>query len=298
MNTSRHRVSVNEARQIDMVEYLLKLGHSPAKIRNFDYWYLSPLREEKTPSFKVNRKLNCWYDHGIGKGGNVVDFAILYHNCTVSEFLQEVNGYFSFHPPATLLAKLSGEKTEGKIAILSEKTLSSYALERYLMHRRISITVAKEYCKEVCYELNDKKYFGIGFKNDAGGYELRNQYSKLSSAPKDIKTFDLGAKEGIAFEGFFDFLSFISIQKNFAPIKANYVVLNSLSLFEKGRAFMEKHEHIKLYLDHDKTGQKFTRYALSLSKKYKDESGLYKNYKDLNDWIMNIGKDQKKRLKL
>ncbi len=68
---------------------------------------------------------------------------------------------------------MSGENTEGKIEILSEKTLSSYALERYSTHPRIPITVAKEYCKEVCYSLNDKKYFGIGFKNDAGGFELR-----------------------------------------------------------------------------------------------------------------------------
>jgi hypothetical protein len=60
---------------------------------------------------------------------------------------------------------------------------------------------------------------------------------------------------------------------------------------------MEQHEHVKLYLDHDETGQNCTRYALSLSNKYKDESGLYKNHKDLNDWVMNIGKVQKKGLK-
>jgi hypothetical protein len=60
---------------------------------------------------------------------------------------------------------------------------------------------------------------------------------------------------------------------------------------------MERHEQIKLYLDHDKTGQNCSRYALSLSMKYKDESKLYKNYKDLNDWVMNIGKVQKKGLK-
>ena len=49
---------------------------------------------------------------------------------------------------------------------------------------------------------------------------------------------------------------------------------------------MEKHEHIKLYLDRDKSGQNCTRYALSLSKKYKDESQLYKNHKDLNDYLV------------
>jgi hypothetical protein len=27
--------------------------------------------------------------------------------------------------------------------------------------------------------MNDKNYFGIGFKNDSGGYEIRNKYSKI-----------------------------------------------------------------------------------------------------------------------
>jgi hypothetical protein len=87
-------------------------------------------------------------------------------------------------------------------------------LERYLIHRRISLDVANKYCNEIIYGLNGRQYYSIGFKNDAGGYELRNQYYKASSSPKDIKTFDIGSKEAVVFEGFFDFLSFISMNKN------------------------------------------------------------------------------------
>ena len=68
------------------------------------------------------------------------------------------------------------------------------------------------------------------------------------------------------------------------------------SLFEKARPFMEQHEIIRLYLDRDTTGQNYSHYALSLSNKYKDESKLYKHYKDFNDWMMNIGKFEKKNL--
>jgi hypothetical protein len=297
MNTIKQIISLDEARQIDLVDYLSKLGYAPSKIRNCDYWYLSPLREEKTPSFKINRKLNCWYDHGIGKGGNLIDFAILYHNCTVGELLREMNGYFSFHQPVSLSSKENVKNTESRIEVISERTVCSLALERYLTHRRIPIEVAKEYCKEVTYQINGKEYFAIGFKNDAGGYELRNPYYKASSSPKDIRTFAFGANEAVVFEGFFDFLSFMAIQKNLPQTKADFVVLNSISFFEKARPFMEQHKNIKLYLDRDKAGQNCSRYALSLSHKYKDESGLYKNHKDLNDWIMNIGKAQKRRLK-
>src|SRR4051812_44197306 len=99
MNNKQLKVSLVDAKQIDMVDYLCSIGHTPTKIRNFDYWYLSPLGKEETASFKINRKLNCWYDHGIGNGGNLIDFAILYYNCTISEFLRQVKGNFSFQQP-------------------------------------------------------------------------------------------------------------------------------------------------------------------------------------------------------
>jgi hypothetical protein len=48
MITREQLVSSDEARKIDMVEYLSTLGYQPSKIRNVYYWYLPPLREEKT----------------------------------------------------------------------------------------------------------------------------------------------------------------------------------------------------------------------------------------------------------
>lgn len=295
---SVQNVSLEEAKQLDMVDYLSKLGYEPTKVRNADYWYLSPLREEKTAYFKINRKMNRWYDHGLGKGGNLIDFAILYHHYTVAEFLKNLNKSFSFHPPLSGALSLSDESAESKINILKERPISSLSLQRYLHQRRIPVEVAEQYCKEVTYEMHGKEYYGIGFKNDSGGYEIRNPYFKTSSAPKDIRTIINGAKEAAVFEGFFDFLSFIAIQKNQPQNPADFVVLNSIVFFEKARTFMEQHEGIHLFFDRDSTGQKVTQYALSLSRQYRDESHLYKNYKDLNDWMVNIGKVHKRNLKL
>lgn len=299
MNFSKQRLSIEEARQIDLIDYLSKLGYQPAKVRSHDYWYLSPLREEKTPSFKVNKKLNRWYDHGLGKGGNMIDFAIQYHNCTVSELLQQLSNVFSFHQPVIQQPNEQlKEIEEGKIRIIKEGTLSSFPLFRYLQQRKIPIDLAERFCKEVKYELNGKEFFGIGFKNNSGGYEIRNPYFKASSSPKDITTFDNSSKEAAVFEGFTDFLSFMAIHQNQQQIISDFVILNSVSFFEKARPFMEEHEGIKLYLDRDTTGQDYSQYALSLSKKYKDESHLYKFYKDLNDWLINFGKSQRKNLGL
>jgi hypothetical protein len=286
----KQRLSCEEARQIDMVSYLSSLGHEPAKIRNFDYWYLSPLRQEKTPSFKINRRLNRWYDHGLGKGGNLIDFVILYSDCTIGEFLARINPNLFFHQPTLHHIEYLKKEKEQCISILSVHSLISFSLLRYVYQRRISVQMAERFCKEVLYEINGRKYFAIGFRNNAGGYELRSPFFKGSSTPKDITTIETGAHEVAVFEGFFDFLSFKTIHQNVALIKSNILILNSLSFFEKARPFMEQHDVINLYLDRDKIGQNCTRYALSLSGKYKDKSDLYKHHKDLNDWMMNIGK--------
>jgi DNA primase len=290
----QQRFSIQKAKAMDMVDYLSRLGYKPAKVRNNDYWYISPFRDEKMPSFKVNRKLNKWYDHGLGKGGNLIDFAILHQNCTIGEFLRKLNEKFSFHKPVS--HQPDQLKTEKKLTILQEFSISSFALLRYLEQRRIPIDVGDQFCKEIRYELNDKIYYGIGFKNDSGGYEIRNPYFKTSSSPKDITTIKNKGKEAIVFEGFFDFLSFMTIHKNQVANESDFVILNSVSFFEKARPFMEQHESIRLYLDRDTTGQNYSRYGLSLSKKYRDESNLYEHHKDFNDWMMNIGKSQKKNL--
>src|SRR5690606_10647385 len=95
----------------------------------------------------------------------------------------------------------------------------------------------------------DKTYYGIGFKNDSGGYEIRNPYFKASSSPKDITTIRKNSKEAFVFEGFMDFLSFKAIYKNQPADNSDFVILNSVSFFGKARPFMEKHERIRLYLD-------------------------------------------------
>lgn len=294
MGFRKQRLSISEAKAIDMVDYLSGLGYRPAKVRNADYWYLSPLRNEKTPSFKVNRKLNCWYDHGLGKGGNIIDFGIEFHGCSVREFLQKLNGDFSFHQP--VFQQAEKPEKESRIIILQTIKLTSTPLLRYLEQRRIPVEIARKFCRQIRYELNGKTYYGIGFKNDSGGYEIRNPYFKASSSPKDITTIKNRAEEAFVFEGFMDFLSFKAIYKNQPADNSDFVILNSLAFFEKARPFMEQHQGIRLYLDRDPAGKKCTQHALSLSSKYLDDSCLYQHHKDLNDWAMNFGMPQKKNL--
>jgi hypothetical protein len=291
MNNNEQRFTCAQARELDMVDYLSNLGYQPRKIRGNDYWYLSPLRTERTASFKVNRKLNRWYDHGMGKGGNVIDFAILYHNCTIAELLQNIASNFSFHKASFHQPHPIHE--ENKILVLKDFVISSISLLNYLRQRHIPYEIADRYCREVRYQLKGKIYYAIGFKNDAGGYELRNPYFKNSSAPKGITMIKNGAGKIAVFEGFFDFLSFLVLYENVQSFQWDFCILNSLSFFEKTRPFLAQYNSIHLFLDNDIAGQNCSRSALKLDKKYLDESGLYAGYKDLNEWIVNIGKNEK-----
>lgn len=294
MNFRDCGISLTEARQIDMVSYLSGLGYEPVKIRNSDYWYISPLRNEKVPSFKVNRRINRWYDHGMGKGGNLIDFGILYNNCTIGEFLKQIPGHVAVSPPK-FISTGKEEAKESKIVIVGEYPLTSGTLLHYLAQRRIPVPVARTFCTEVSYRLNHKNYYGIGFRNDSGGYEIRNPYFKAGNSPKDITTLKNGAKEAVVFEGFMDFLSFKTTQGGQPGDKYDFVILNSLAFFEKARPFMEKHDKVHLFLDNDTAGQRCRKYALLLSPVYHDESSLYTGYKDFNEWLSNFGSGQRNR---
>ena len=289
--------SVEEVKNTDMVDYLSSLGFKPAKVSRNDYWYLSPFREETTPSFKVNRNMNRWYDFGEGKGGNLVDFGILFHKCSVRELLKKFIDPFPFQQQHTVLKKEDDETK--KIQVINEREISSLVLIRYLHKRRIPGDIAKKFCREINYELYGKNYYAIGFKNDAGGYELRNEKFKASSSPKDITLIKNDAEKITVFEGFFNFLSYQAIHQKQEQPHTNFLILNSTSFFEKSLPLMQSHKSVHLYLDCDTTGQKCIHKALEIDEqKFVDERALYKNYKDLNDWIMYIGQSQKNSLQL
>lgn len=295
------KLTCSRAKQIDLVDYLASLGHLPQKVKNQDYWYLSPLREEKTPSFKVNRKLNVWYDHATGNGGNIIDFGTQYFKCTVAELLQRLSGQgsqsFSFHPQQqsgqlhNVQLSPAGEKKENpesKIIIVDSRELADKSLLDYLHKRNIPTDIATNFCREVEFLLYGKEQTVIGFQNNAGGYELRSQNFKGSSSPKDITFIDTGAKSLAVFEGFFNYLSYRTMNHQPGEPLTNFLVLNSLSFFEKSRSLMEKHEQVNLYLDRDKAGMNCVQKALKWNQHlYKDQSHLYGRHKDLNEWLVN-----------
>ena len=201
---------------------------------------------------------------------------------------------FSFHQqkPVDRAASISGAGEKEKIIIVDTRSpIRLLSLKEYLQFRKIPLEIANRFCKEVDFNLYDKKYTAIGFKNSAGGYELRSANFKGSSSPKEVTLFgkDL-SKNILVFEGFMDFLSYKAIYQPklilLSKQQPNFLILNSIGFLEKMKPMLEKYSSIHLYLDRDKKGLELTKEVLSLGRKYRDESLAYKNHKDLNEYLM------------
>ncbi len=162
-------MNCEQANQMGLVDYLNSLGYQPKKIRGNDYWYFSPFRNEKEPSFKVNKSKNVWYDHAPGKGGKLVDFVMEFYRCDVSEALQKIS---SFHPQNNLQNTIvrpqfhlyensivdNKDTRETAIKIIAAKQpIQDLTLCRYLMQRRIDKSIADSYCHEVHFTIADKE---------------------------------------------------------------------------------------------------------------------------------------------
>ena len=178
-------MTINDAKQIQLADYLQSLGYTPVKQQGKSLWYKSPLRNETDASLKVNTEFNQWYDFGIGKGGNIIALAAeLYHSEDVAYLLERIAERTPYIRPATF--SFGEQQTSNhRFEDIQIGELSSPALIAYFQERGINIELAKKECKELRFEYNGKPYFAIGFPNMAGGYELRNRYFKGCLAPKE-----------------------------------------------------------------------------------------------------------------
>ena len=287
-------MTTQEAKNIRIADYLQSLGYTPVKQQGNSLWYKSPLREENDASFKVNTELNKWYDFGLGKGGNIIALAAeLYHTENVACLLKRIEERTPYIRPASFSfsAKQSDNRTYRGLRV---GELSSPALITYLQERGINIELAKRECREIRFMNADKPYFAIGFPNMAGGYEVRNRYFKGCVSPKDITHIrQQGEPRNVCylFEGFMDYLSFLTIRVKNNPqyprlTTQDYIILNSVSNLTKAESILATYTRIGCYLDNDTAGRNACEtLKTKFGERLLDKSLYYREYKDLNDYL-------------
>ena len=270
-------------REIPIADFLNAMGIQPQKQKGNILWYNAPYRKERTPSFKVDTNKNVWFDFGIGKGGDIFDLA--------GEFI----GSDDFLLRAAFIAK-SGtcplpalerpQRKEEKEPIFEDiwvRPLQDAKLLGYLKERGINAHVAIPNCEEVRYWVHGKRYYAIGFRNVAGGLELRNRFFKGCIPPKDISLKRNGSDVCAVFEGFMDYLSAMQL----GIIASDWLVLNSVSNVEKAVKALQGYERIECFLDNDEAGRRtFQRLHDCFGEKVIDCPSLYADHKDLNEFLL------------
>ena len=273
-------MTVEQANSISIKQYLSGLDIFSVKEKDHYGMYRSPFRSDTEPSFKVDFRQNLWYDFGTGEGGTMIDLVMKTNQCTFAEAMQKLNtnsASFSFHEKPS--------SAESNIRITSVLPLTNSVLLGYLAERKINLDAAREQCREVRYSVDGKVYYAVGFPNDAGGYEIRNKYFKGCISPKGITTIVKGTDTCAVFEGFMDFLSYLTLKKQQSP-QANIVVLNSVILLDKAMDFLKLHSAIHAFLDNDEAGKQTLAKIQNACENVADQSVYYKNYKDLNEFLL------------
>ena len=294
---------LSRIKRYPIVEYLERKGIKPVRKTPTYAMYRSPLRAETHPSFKVDTEKNLWIDYGEGRGGSIIDLCMRMEGCTLSEAIRRlgqnapVNGTYSF------LNDFVPNNSQPVMAVNGARRLIEISdtlpphLQDYLTKERcINLEKAMPFLKCISYEVRSRLYQAIGFANLSGGYELRDDKTfKGTIAPKDITPIFTDRAEPVCiFEGFMDFLSFLSMKEE---ITNHCLVMNSVSNVARTIRYLnDRHlTHIRAFLDNDEAGRRTVQDFIKAGFHVEDMNIHYKDFKDLNEYHVSRVREQQKR---
>ena len=295
-------------KRYSIVEYLESKGIKPVRKTPTYVMYHSPLREETHPSFKVDTEKNLWIDYGEGRGGSIIDLCMRMEGCTLSEAIRRLgqnapgntthsysftNRGISISPNQRENVTASGTR---RLICLSD-TLPPHLQEYLTEERYIDLEKAKPFLKCISYEVRGRRHEAIGFANSSGGYELRdNNTFKGTIAPKNITPiFEDKAQPVCLFEGFMDFLSFLSMK---GEVSNQCLVMNSVSNVARSIHYLNERNitSVRAFLDNDDAGRKAVQEFVNTSFKVEDMAVYYGDFKDLNDFHVRRVREQREEL--
>ena len=281
---------LKEIKSIPLAAFLSRLGHEPAARKGTRLWYKSPLRQEQTSSFKVETTLNCWYDFGLGRGGNIIDLATeLYQSTNLRYLMRCIANSYPVPSVQTVAPSYPQRHSAPSMERFEVVPLEHRALVAYLQERGIPAHIAKANCKEAHHSVNGKPYFAVAFENVSGGCELRNRYFKGCWGRKDISYLpwsrDGPSRKCAVFEGFIDYLSALAL----GIIRgADATILNSVVNVNKAVPYLKDYTTINCNLDNDNAGQTALAELKAIYGSIViDRSTLYSEFNDLNDFLVN-----------
>ena len=244
---------------------------------------------QRTGSIAVRDSKNKWYDHSQGVGGDIIYAIRHFEQKSFAEAVNTIDKATHNYKPPT--EPKTASKTMELDVLHESEQIRHPALIKYIHSRGLEPQHLSGIAKEVHWAKRERNFFGLGFSNDNGGYSIRSGIFKFNIGPNTVSTIQIGNKPaGIKiFEGGFDLASYRKIDPS-----ASYhaIVLNGLAnlthqYMEDIRNRASKLDYpVELYLDNDRAGDAKTVQAKEVIKMSEDKRGLYRNFQDLNDYLV------------
>ena len=276
---------MKDFKKISIIGYLESIGILPVNKVGNQFLYFSPINKENTPSFYVEPTKNVFFDWSNGLNGDIIDLVREIENLSFKQALNRI-----LELKETPSFSFSGNKSfstpKNQITILNMLEIQNSSLIQYINSRCIDLDLARQYLKEVHYLTNDKKYFALGFKNDSGGFELRNGIGYKGKTRNAITTLENNSKNLSLFEGFFDFLSALQFYNLNKPHN-NTIILNTTNNLPSMKETAKNYNQIFAYLDNDKAGLNTINKLLTYNNNIQNKSlEMYPNHKDFNHFLV------------
>ena len=294
---------LSRIKRYPIVEYLERKGVKPVRRTAAYALYCSPLREETHPSFKVDTEKNLWIDYGEGRGGSIIDLCMHLEGCTLSEAIRRLGQNASDNGTYSSLNDFVPNNSQPVMAVNGARrlieisdTLPPHFQEYLTKVRCINLEKGMPFLKCISYEVRGRRYQAIGFANLSGGYELRDDKTfKGTIAPKDITPIFTDRAEPVCiFEGFMDFLSFLSMKEE---ITNHCLVMNSVSNVARTIRYLNDRRltHIRAFLDNDEAGRRAVQDFIKAGFHVEDMNIHFQDFKDLNKYHVSRVREQQKR---
>lgn len=298
---------INQSNLIDYFLYLADKGFINFEKKSGKEFLFT--NENQTQKISVSEK--GWHDLKSGEGGQIIKAIQKYQKL---DWLEAVNWLNEFNTGLSTDFTKIREKTalerqnleDGKFQITQVAKPSTGKLINYFRERGISSQTLREYTKQIHYQVGQNHYYGIGYQNVKGGYEIRNPFAKTKFGTSDVT--ELGnpqAKKMAVCEGMTDTLSMIEILKAKGRDLNDYkfVCLNSVTNVSK---FIERYQNessqMFFCLDGDSAGNEATKKLLEQfpqAQDVRDSFGIHEQgYKDLNEHLKDILFNREKRQKI
>jgi hypothetical protein len=220
-----------------------------------------------TQKFSVSDK--GYFDFKSNQGGQIIKAVMEMEGMKWKEaldFLQKFSGT-NYDHLSTKIAEEHKSMEDNRYNLTAIMRPNNYAILEYYHSRGIDEETVKNHLKQIHYQIRtqgqDFHFFGVGLKNNSGGWDIRSTTDKTKLGTSDIsEAGNPNSEKIVVFEGMSDMLAFIQKGKDEGHTSEpdRLICLNSANNVQK---FIEQFQYFKgkIYtcLDADEKGETATR---------------------------------------